>query len=237
MIKKIRGKSLSEVENIFEQVLIKNLEDAEILRKGEIKSVKELFTYERFQGVKNRWTNFSKYVLMRIDRYLSQLLDKPSYAGGGLQELEEHFNKTGRRRYGMHLEHIYAYNESNMALFTREEQGFDEQLFTMLRNRLGMVLLLKDRQNISSNNEVYAAKIETYKKSNFIWNELLAGHLHGVDERALPEDLQSESVKPDDTGAFPRNKVDERQRLLFNAIRHIWCESLTSPIRKTTVST
>ena len=166
---------------------------------------------------------------MRIDRFLSELLDKPSYAGGDLKELEEHFNKTTRRKYGMHLEHIYAYNEPNMALFTDEEHGFDEQQFTSTRNRLGMVLLLKDRQNISSNNEIYTDKIETYKQSNFIWNELLAGHLHGVDERNVPDNLRVTPVQPDSTGAFPKDEVEERQRLLFQAIKHIWCDTVPSP--------
>ena len=220
----IRGKSLPDVEAVFDKILLSNLEEAEVLRKGEITATSDLFTYERFQGVRNRWTNFSKYVLMRIDRYLSQLLDKPSYAGGDLKELEEHFNKTTRRKHGMHLEHIYAYNEPNMALFTSDEHGFDDHQFTTTRNRLGMVLLLKDRQNLSSNNEIYADKLETYKKSNFIWNELLAGHLHGIDERNLPESLKAEPVQPVNTGAFPKDKTDERQRLLFNAIKHVWCD-------------
>ncbi len=225
----IRGKSLDEAAGVFDRALIQNLEDAEVLRKGELQSVPELFTYERFQGVKNRWTNFSKYVLMRIDRYLSDLLDKPSYAGGDLKELEERFNKTTRRKYGMHLEHIYAYNDPNMALFTSDEHGFDEVQFTTTRNLLGMVLLLKDRQNISSGNEIYTDKIETYKKSNFIWNELLAGHLHGVDERDLPDHLRVTSVQPDPSGAFPKDQVGNRQRLIFHAIKHLWCDSIPSP--------
>jgi hypothetical protein len=224
----IRDKSIQDAEAVFDKALIQNLEEGEVLRVGEVKTVHELFKYERFQGVKNRWTNFSKYVLMRIDRHLSLLLDKPSYAGGDLRELEEHFNKTTRRKYGMHLEHIYAYNEPNMAQFTSNEHGFDEQLFTSIRNKLGMVLLLKDRQNISSNNEIYTDKIETYKKSNFIWNEMLVGHLHGVDVRNLPEPLKSEPIPPDSTGAFLKDKVDERQKLLFNAIKHIWCDSFPS---------
>lgn len=224
--REIRNKSLTAAESVFDRELIRNLQGAEVLQKGEVKAVKEIFTYERFQAVKNRWPNFSKYVLMRIDRFLAELLDKPSYSGGGLKELEEHFNKTTRRRYGMHLEHIYAYNEPNMAVFTEEGRGFDEQLFRTVRNKLGMVLLLKDSQNISSNNEIYNDKIETYKQSNFIWNELLVGHLHGVDERNVPEDLKMDRVDPDERGAFPRDKVENRQRLFFNAIKHIWCDQM-----------
>lgn len=227
----IRGKTLDKAAAVFDRRLIASLEDAEVLRKGELRNVPDLFSYGRFQGARNRggWTNFSKYVLMRIDRYLSELLDKPSYAGGDLGEMEEHFNKSTRRRYGMHLEHVYAYNEPNIALFTDDEHGFDEQQFNTTRNRLGMVLLLKDKQNISSNNEIYKDKIETYSQSNFIWNELLVGHLHGVDERNLPESLRVTPVQPDSTGAFPKDQVESRQRLLFNAIKQLWCDSIPAP--------
>jgi uncharacterized protein with ParB-like and HNH nuclease domain len=224
----IRNRQLQEAERVFECMLIENLEAEDVLRKDEVIKIEELFKFERFQNVRNRWTNFSKYVLLRIDRYLSKLLDKPSYAGGDLVELEGHFNKTTRRKYGMHLEHIYAYNDSNMSLFTSEGRGFDEQQFSNVRNLLGMVLLLKDRQNISSNNEIYTDKVETYKKSNFIWNELLVGHLHGVDACNIPETLRCEPVLPDNNGAFPRERVGERQRLLFNAIKILWSESVPS---------
>ncbi len=222
----IRGQSLAEVMTVFDRELIKYLENEEVLPKGEVKSIAEIFTVERFMGIRNRWTNFSKYILLRIDRYLSTLLDKPSYAGGSLEALEEHFNKTTRRRYGMHLEHIYAYNTPNMALFTTEDKGFDEQTFKFVRDLLGMVLLLKDSQNLSSNNEIYRDKIDTYKKSNFLWNELLAGHFPNVDKRNLPDSFNVEKVEPDKTGAFPMGKVGERQIAIIKAIKQIWCDSL-----------
>jgi uncharacterized protein with ParB-like and HNH nuclease domain len=222
--KDIRGRALPDIAGVFDKELIRYLENNEVFPKGEVKSVPEIFTLNRLVAVRNRWTNFSKYVLMRIDRYLSKVLDKPSYAGGDLEELEEHFNKTTRRRYGMHLEHIYAYNEPNKALFTKDNQ-FDEQAFKIMRDLLGMVLLLKDSQNISSNNEIYKDKIDTYKKSNFIWNELLAGHVPGVDLRNLPEVFRIQEVKPDETGAFPIKNIANRQEAMFNAIKHIWCDA------------
>ena len=224
----IRNRSIEDAEAVFDKALIQKLEEKEVIREGEIKKVSDLFRYERFQRAENRWTNFSKYVLMRIDRHLCSLLDKPSYADSDLEELEKRFNKTTRSRYAMHLEHIYAYNDSNMGLFTDERGFFDEQQFKDIRDRLGMVLLLKDRQNLSSSNEIFTHKVETYKKSNFLWNEMLVGHLHSVDVKRLPEELQSEPVAPDSTGAFPKDKVDERQQLLFNVIKRIWCDSVPS---------
>jgi uncharacterized protein with ParB-like and HNH nuclease domain len=220
--KDIRNQEPENAVNIFDDMLIKTLEDEEAIARGEIKSVEEIFTFERFKGISNKWTNFSKYVLMRIDRYLSKLLDeKPSYTWIALTELEERFNKTTRRKLGMHLEHIYAWNESNMAQFTVDGK-FDDDLFNTERNKLGMVLLLKDRQNISSGNEIYTDKIETYKTSNFIWNELLTGHLHSIDLREIPDDLRVNIILPNESGSFPKKEIENRQRLVFNAIKRIW---------------
>jgi len=220
--KEIRDCTITDAKDVFDSELLRNLIELEIVREGELNNIRDLFTYEKLRGVRNRWTNFSKYVLMRIERYLSQLLDKPSYAGGSLEELEEHFNKTTRRVYGMHLEHIYAYNNSNKALFTNEGGIFDEQEFNNIRNLLGMVLLLKDKQNESSSNETYKNKITRYKQSNFIWNELMVGHLDPVDMRKIPADWFLEQIDPDYNDAFPKAKVDSRQRSICSAIKTIW---------------
>jgi hypothetical protein len=85
-----------------------------------------------------------------------------------------------------------------------------------------MVLLLKDKHNLSSNDEIYSDKCDTYSKSNVIWNELLVGHLMGVDLRSLPQELQLKKVEPTAEGVFPRERVEERQKALFAAINCIW---------------
>lgn len=221
----IRNASMEEIDAIFDQRLIDQLVNQDVIETGEVKTLDELFTLQRFSGMRNRWTNFSKYVLMRIDRYLAEILDKPSYAKGDLRELEEHFNKSTRKTYGMHLEHIFAFNAINRDLFS-ENGVFNESIFNIERNYLGVVLLLKDRQNESINNATYAKKFDAYKQSNFIWNELLVGHVHIVDQRNLPKNWSVETILPDSTEAFPRNKIQSRQKLLFEAVRDIWFTQL-----------
>lgn len=221
----LRNKTDAACRKIFNDLIIHTLKEEERLNKDFAGSVPEIFTYERFKGVRNAGTNFSKYILMRIDRWLADLLDKPSYCSAPLPEIEERFNKTNRRRYGMHLEHIYAYNDPNLALFVDPETGLlDSAGFDQTRNQLGMVLLLKDLQNISSNNDIYRDKITDYSQSDIIWNQLLAGHLPSVDLRNLPEAFQRAYIPPDENGAFPRVKVEERQRLVFEAIKTIWAD-------------
>lgn len=221
----LRNKGAEECATILDEQIIKTLKDEERLDKEFAGTVPEIFTYERFKGARNNATNFSKYLLMRIDRWMSELLDKPSYCSAPFAEVEERFNKSNRRRYGMHLEHVYAYNDANRALFKDPQTGlFDEAVFEQTRNQMGMVLLLKDLQNISSNNDIYRDKLSDYEMSDIIWDQLLAGHLPNVDAKALPTEFQNAKVNADDSGAFPKDKVEQRQRLFFEAFKTIWAQ-------------
>lgn len=221
----LRNKSVTECRVVFDDHIIKILKEEERLEPDFSGGIIDIFTYERFKGMRNSSTNFSKYLLMRVDRWLAQLLDKPSYCSEVFQGLEERFNKSNRKRYGMHLEHIYAYNDENRTLFKNPETGlFDEAVFEQTRNLMGMVLLLKDLQNISSNNDIYKDKISDYAKSDIIWNQLLAGHLPNVDEKVLPDGFKQAHISADQSGAFPKDKVETRQKLFFEAFKTIWVE-------------
>ncbi|CAE6778816.1 DUF262 domain-containing protein [Nitrospira defluvii] len=217
----VRGKDITEAVCSFDKQLITTLVSAGVIDEGQHTTAGELFTYERFKGMSNKWLNFSKYVLMRIDRHLASVLNKPSFAGGNLADLENQFNRTGNRRHGMHLEHIYTQHPANRVLFTKDGV-FDESGFQQTRNLLGMVLLLKDKHNLSSNDDIYRDKCDTYSKSNLVWNELLVGHLQNVDMRELPEELQLEKIEPTADGVFPKDKVEERQKATYAAIKAIW---------------
>ena len=222
--KEIRDKPLAEIGPIFEQALIENLVEKDVVPEGQFTTAEQLFEFERFKGVRNQATNFSKYVLMRIDRWLATLVDKPSFALSSLEELEHRFNKNNRRQiHAMQLEHIYARNDANLALFTNAKGIFDEAMFNQVRNLLGMVLLLKDTHNWSSNNDLYAGKQEIYSQSSLVWNELLVGHLAPVDARYLPPELKVAAIRPVND-VFPRDQVESRQRVIFEAIRHIWAK-------------
>lgn len=220
--KSVRDKPLDEITSTFERLLIENLVEKDVIAEGQFTTAAQLFEFERFKGAHNQATNFSKYLLMRIDRWLARSLDKPSFAMSSLEELEHRFNKNNRRQtHAMQLEHIYARNDANFALFTNSDGVFDEAEFNRVRNLLGMVLLLKDTHNWSSNNDLYADKRETYSRSSLVWNELLVGHLASVDARDLPPELKDVAINPMNN-VFPLDKVENRQRVTFEAIRHIW---------------
>lgn len=217
----IREKDIAAAMGEFDTALIAALEKAGTITVGQHKESSELFEYERFKGVSNKWLNFSKYILMRIDRHLAQILGQPSFASADLAELENLFNRTGQRHYAMHLEHIYTQHPKNKALFT-DDGVFDESAFQQTRNLLGMVLLLKDKHNLSSHNDIYADKRDTYSKSRLIWNELLVGHLQDIDVPSLPPELQLQKIEPTVEGVFPLARVEERQKAVFAAIKTIW---------------
>lgn len=216
----VRNKKLEEIAKVFDTTFISYLEDNQAINKDSYNTIGELYKYDLLKNVRNRWLNFSKYVLLRIDRYLAQSLDKPSYCNESLKELEERFNKNNRRKYGMHLEHIYANNEPNWKLFTDEQNIFDEAQFNSTRNKLGVVLLLKDSQNISSGNDSYKLKIEDYATSNIIWNELLVGHVDSVDIKKLPVTLTT--IKPSEEDTFPLEMVELRQKEICAILSMIW---------------
>lgn len=222
LMPKIRNKGLDEITKAFDNVLIEYLEVEEIISKDAYTTIGDLYKFDLFQNVRNRWINFSKYTLMRIDNYLAKVLDKPSYCNDTLMNIEERFNKNNLKRYGMHLEHIYANNDKNKLLFTDSSGMFDESKFNTVRNKLGMVLLLKDKQNISSNNDYYILKVDDYKTSNIIWDELLVGHIDSIDRRNLPEEINFSEIEPNSDGVFPIEMVETRQKETFEILKLIW---------------
>lgn len=222
LLPKVRNKTLQEITEAFDTVLIEFLEGEEIITKGAYATIGDLYKFELFQNTRNRWLNFTKYTLMRIDKYLADVLDKPSYCKDTLTDLEERFNKNNKKVYGMHLEHIYANNDKNKKLFTDEHGIFDEAKFNTVRNKLGMVLLLKDKQNISSSNDYYSLKVDDYKTSNLIWNELLVGHMDSIDRRNLPQHINFTTVNPNADGVFPLEMLESRQKETFEMLKLIW---------------
>ena len=85
-----------------------------------------------------------------------------------------------------------------------------------------MVLLLKDKQNISSNNDYYVLKVDDYKTSNLIWNELLVGHMDSIDRRNLPQHINFTTIVPNADGVFPIDMLETRQKETFEMLKLIW---------------
>ena len=129
-------------------------------------------------------------------------------------DFDDLVTKTGTVN-GFHIEHILADNKENLALFD------DEEIFYRERNRLGGLLLLKGKDNISSNAELYKKKLKSYANTLY-WNETLR-----EDTYKSKLDLL-ELIKKNKLGMRPLpdnfgpSELEERQKLLAQIIKIIW---------------
>ena len=203
------------IEKSIDSNHIKNLNKGKDDGYKNISLATDLFSKHKDFSHKNK--NITRYVLMRIELELSKLLGMSSRIQD-FSKFGKYLNQRNNSNTSIHIEHIYTYNEKNLQLFDNDQDQLEEE-----RNKLGMVLLLQASQNQSSGADLYSNKIECYKKSNFIWNELLSGHIDNVLYKKLPAVLQiNYYIEPGIDGVFPVDKIRERQEAVFNIIKYIW---------------
>lgn len=116
---------------------------------------------------------------------------------------------------GFHIEHILSNNEENLELFDHDRERFEQE-----RNRLGGLLLLKGRDNISSNNEGYSEKLKTYSNTLY-WNETLRedNYKSKLDFDSMMSEFDLE-FRP--MNIFGPEELEERQKLLFSIAKIVW---------------
>lgn len=201
----IREKPVADIPEIFEKYLITELAERRAM------TISQAFSYALFRpmSIDRLNTRFTRYFFGRIEMLLAE--------GMKLQmkhELKELVTSRGAKT-GFHIEHILSRNAENLSLFDNDDEKFEQE-----RNRLGGVLLLKGKDNISSNNEVYAKKIQSYANTLY-WNETLRSDSYKskldfagyADSHRLP-------FRPMDT--FGPDELEERQKLLFELANLIW---------------
>lgn len=210
----IRGKEIDTYRPVFDKYLMKEL----AAKKSA--EVTEPFQYAYFKniGFYDLKSRFLKYFFARVEKFI---------ADGTQQNMKHHIYdlvvKRGHKN-GFHVEHILAHNKENYAYFsTPNGDGiphFNEELFDQQRNRLGALLLLKGRDNISSNNEVYAKKLNSYADSLY-WNITLREDTYKskLDMRDFISDNKL-NLRPIST--FDKDAVEERHRLLYDIVNIIW---------------
>ena len=168
------------------------------------------FSYGAFrQSGSNLNLRFKRYFFARIDEFLAENMNlNPKH------HIKDLVTKTGPKT-GFHVEHILSWNDENKASFNN-----DEELFEQERNRLGGILLLKGKDNISSNNEPYKEKLKSYANTLY-WNETLRADSYKskLDMQELQErhELNLEALD-----LFGPNELEARHQLLFKISRIIW---------------
>lgn len=201
----LRGKLAEAIPAIFDKHLM-----AEIAERRAT-AVKQVFSYTLFRPMSIDRLNirFIRYFFGRVELLLSAGMKlKMKHA---LQDL---VTPRGAKT-GFHVEHILSRNEESLAAFDGDEERFDVE-----RNRLGGVLLLKGKDNISSSNELYAQKLKSYANTLY-WNETLrADTYHSkLDFRDFVKEHQLAFKALD---KFGPDELEERQRLLFELSALIW---------------
>jgi hypothetical protein len=203
--KEIREQPVDIIHTVFEKHLILELKERRAM------DIKQGFSYPLFRpmSIDRLNTRFTRYFFGRIERFISDGMKL-----GMKRNLYDLVTARGAKT-GFHIEHILSRNSENQALFNHDEDRFEQE-----RNRLGGVLLLKGKDNISSNNEVYAKKLKTYANTLY-WNETLRADAYQskLDFRdfARKHNLNFRPLEQ-----FGPNELEERQRLLFDIASITW---------------
>lgn len=200
----IRNRPVQDIRPAFDCHLI------EELSRQRSATVTEPFQYTFFRNTGiNLNTRFKRYFFARVERFLAENTNM-----GMKHAIEELVLRTGHVN-GFHIEHILSHNDQNKALFDNNEELFEQE-----RNRLGGLLLLKGKDNISSNNELYANKLKTYANTLY-WNETLRddSYKSKLDMNALITKFNLD-LRPFDS--FGPEELESRQKLLFDISSLIW---------------
>jgi hypothetical protein len=126
-----------------------------------------------------------------------------------------HMVTSSSAKTGFHVEHILAHNNTNLQLFDGDEEKFESE-----RNRLGGILLLKGRDNISSGNEEYSEKLKTYANTLY-WNETLREDTY-KSKLDFANFMTATNLDFKHLNKFGPDELEYRQGLLFEICRHIW---------------
>jgi uncharacterized protein with ParB-like and HNH nuclease domain len=201
----IRAGELLDIRSVFDKYLLEELTN----RRNSDATQPLQYAYFRNTGI-NLNTRFKRYFFARVELFFAENLNI-----GMRHPIEDLVSKTGSIT-GFHIEHILSHNSVNHALFNN-----DDDLFEQERNRVGGILLLKGRDNISSNNELYADKLKTYANTLY-WNETLRDDTYK--SKKDMDDLKTKfSLDLLPLNQFGPTELEQRQKLLFEISKIIWC--------------
>lgn len=201
----LRGCKTTDIPNIFEKHIIA----AMTLHRGV--PTTEAFSYALFRtmSIDRLGTRFIRYLFARIERFLAEGMCK-----GVAYDLRELVTARGPKS-GFHVEHILSHNDANLALFDGDVARFEQE-----RNRLGGVLLLRGRDNISSGNEIFKDKLKSYANTLF-WNETLRDDTY-KSKLDFRDFIKASKLNFKPLTTFGPAELEERQKLLFDVCTLIW---------------
>jgi hypothetical protein len=200
----IREKDISEIRKEFDKTLLELLSDA----RGVPANAPLSYGFFKESGIELD-KRFKRYFFARIEKFIADNTKlKMKHTLYDLVQNTGHVN-------GFHIEHILADNQENLDLF-----GKDEEKFKSERNRLGGLLLLKGKDNISSNNETYKKKLKSYANTLY-WNETLREDSY-KSKLDFTEMINQYKLNFRPLNEFGQAELEERHKLLYDMVKHIW---------------
>jgi uncharacterized protein with ParB-like and HNH nuclease domain len=202
--KAIRGADNEGIRNVFEAKAIELLSDA----RGT--QAKDVVSYGFFKdtGI-DLEKRFKRYFFARIESFIADQTKVQMR-----HSLYDLVANTGSVN-GFHVEHILAENTDNHELFNN-----DLELFESERNRLGGLLLLKGKDNISSSNETYKKKLKSYANT-LLWNETLRDDSY-KSKKDFTGMIEKSKLGFRPMVEFGPSELEERHKLLFDIVKCIW---------------
>jgi len=200
----IREQSLDNIARVFYKYLIQTISNTRGVQTIDTVS------YNLFKdtGIELN-KRFTRYFFARIEKFIAE--------NTNLQMKHTLYNLVANTGIvnGFHIEHILSNNEENLSLFDNDKEIFERE-----RNRLGGLLLLKGKDNISSGNETYSDKLKSYANSLY-WNETLRedSYQSKLDFSGM---IQKYKLKFRFMNEYSQDELEERQKLLYNIIKIIW---------------
>ncbi len=207
--KKLPGKTVTEYRNIFNALILE-----ELRTKTGKENIDSLLEYERFatRGYENMPTRSLRYFFARVEKYLCDNL------GMSMSFSVYDISKKTGSVYGFHIEHILSRNEESRSMFESDEE------FESMRNRLGGLLLLRGKDNISSGNEIYTEKLRTYS-NGLEWGRTLISDTYHTNTRLKDFNkafFEKNGRKFEPINTFDKEALEKRSRLLYAIVKEIW---------------
>jgi len=200
----IRDSSLENIREVFNKYLVQTITETRGVQ------VTDSLSYNLFKetGIELN-KRFKRYFFARIEQFIASNTNMKMK-----HSLYDLVANTGTVN-GFHIEHILSENKDNLKLFDEDSEKFERE-----RNRLGGLLLLKGKDNISSNNETYSKKLKSYANTLY-WNETLREDSY-KSKLDFTRMIQKYNLKFRHMDTFGLDELEERQKLLYNMIKIIW---------------
>lgn len=192
-----------------------------IMREIRGKSLKEMVKLltKRLSAQEETFDN-SKFSMHKMNRYmvhrlLARMTDTLERESGLATRYTDLVNWTGDKKSPYEVEHIWANHPE------RHKEEFEHPSdFAEHRNRIGGLLLLPKKFNISYNDKTYSEKVKHYIKEN-----LLAKTLHPLCYENNPDFLKfikQQGLKFKPLDQFKKADLDTRQALYIALAKYTW---------------